>query len=159
MAIKKVSAARKKVAKALIYSEVSALKKQTSGKGSGTDIIGGRFIRVDSPEMEWFERDWQKIPNFVVTKRKELSFQLDYPFQKPLKMKIKGVKGITLHQIVRAIRRGFRTMYAGSKSKKIRGMLNREVEGKYGHAFHVIGDLAIERIVLKGGKLDLFIGS
>ena len=139
-------------------TRVTALK--TRRKGDGKDLTGGRFITVDSLNMEWFYQDWEEIPNFVVTKRKELSFQLDYPFQKPLKMKvIKGVKGITMHQIVRAVRRGFRTMYKGSKSKKIGGLLNRHVEGKYGHAFHVIGDLVIERIVLKGGRLELFIGS
>jgi hypothetical protein len=91
-----------------------------------------------------------------------LFFTLEYPFGE----KFHGVveigerePRITLRMIIRDVRRGFREMYRGSKAASIPGMRNKRVVGRYGEAFHVIGDLVIERIRLHGTRLHVDIGS
>lgn len=67
---------------------------------------------------------------------------------------------ITLRAVIDAIRAGFREMYEGAKVGDIPGMMNKDVNGAYGNAFHDIGDLVIEGIDLcDGDVLEISIGS
>ncbi|MDP1828117.1 MAG: hypothetical protein Q8L48_32880 [Archangium sp.] len=87
-----------------------------------------------------------------------VSFTLDYPFEKPLGGVVTGK--LTLRHIIDGIRGGFRKMYEGATVRDIPGMMNKDVTGPYGNAFHVIGDLVIERIELcDGDRLEISIGS
>lgn len=67
---------------------------------------------------------------------------------------------MTLRRIIDAIRAGFRKMYEGAEVRDIPGMMNKDVRGAYGNAFHVIGDLVVESIELcDGDRLEISIGS
>ena len=51
-------------------------------------------------------------------------------------------------------------MYEGSTEREVPGLMNKDVTGKYGRAFHVISDLVIERIELcADNSLSISIGS
>jgi hypothetical protein len=94
----------------------------------------------------------------VLTKSKRIRFTLDYPFEKPFAGSVDGQ--ITLRRTIDAIRSGFRTMYEGSTEREIPKMMNKDVSGNYGHAFHAIDDLVIERIDLcADDSLAISIGS
>lgn len=82
----------------------------------------------------------------VLTKSTRVRFTLDYPFERPFDGVVMGE--ITLRRTIDAIRSGFRQMYKGTTQSDIPGMHNKDVAGPYGRAFHVIGDLVIERIDL-----------
>jgi hypothetical protein len=94
----------------------------------------------------------------VVSKAPRIDFTLDYPFEKPFTGSVTGE--ITLRGVIDAVRSGFRHMYGGTTQRDIPNMENKSVTGPYGSAFHVIGDLVIERIDLCDGRwLELAIGS
>jgi len=94
----------------------------------------------------------------VVIASSRVEFTLDYPFEKPFAGVVTGP--ITLRRIIDAIRAGFRTMYEGTTQRDIPGMMNKDVTGRYGRAFHVIDDLVIEGIDLcPDGSLSISIGS
>ncbi|MGE3456887.1 MAG: hypothetical protein AB7O24_17380 [Kofleriaceae bacterium] len=94
----------------------------------------------------------------VVSKAQRVRFTLDYPFEKPFEGVVTG--SITLQRTIDAIRAGLRKMYEGTTQRDIPQMHNKEVVGAYGRAFHVIGDLVIERIELcADDSLSIFIGS
>lgn len=87
-----------------------------------------------------------------------VSFTLDYPFEKPFGGVVTGK--LTLRRVIDAIRAGFRKMYEGAAVRDIPGMMNKDVTGPYGNAFHVISDLVVERIELcDGDRLEISIGS
>ncbi len=50
----------------------------------------------------------------LVTRRHRLDFVLDYPFERPYEGHVIGDAGITLRQIIDAVRAGYRTMYRGA---------------------------------------------
>ena len=98
----------------------------------------------------------------LVTDIPVLELTLDYPFDRPYTKRIVGDGGVTLRQVIDAIRTGFRTMYRGAAHSPIAALPgNERVEGDYGEAFHAIGDLVIECIVLheEERRLEIFIGS
>jgi hypothetical protein len=97
----------------------------------------------------------------LVTRRSEITFALDYPFEHTYEAKIVGDNGVTLRQIIDAIRHGFRVMYRGAAHEPIAGMINQRVYGDYGQAMHAIDDLVIEVLELDEatGVLDVGIGS
>lgn len=88
-----------------------------------------------------------------------LSFQLKYPFEQPFEGTVKAKA--TLRNVIDAIRAGYRTMYRGTTNKAMKHLINREVQGKYGIAYHEMGDLVIEIIELdqETGELHIYIGS
>jgi hypothetical protein len=94
----------------------------------------------------------------VVSKASQLHFSLDYPFEKPFAGVV--TPPLTLRRTVDAIRAGFHEMYKGTTQRDIGQMMNKDVTGAYGHAFHAIDDLVIERITLcADGSIDIGIGS
>jgi hypothetical protein len=94
----------------------------------------------------------------VVIASSRVEFTLDYPFEKPFSGVVTGQ--ITLRRIIDGIRAGFRTMYEGTTQRDIPGMMNKDVTGRYGRAFHVIDDLVIEGIdFCADGSLSISIGS
>jgi hypothetical protein len=96
----------------------------------------------------------------VVTPEHELHFTLDYPFEKPYAGVVRSESGITLRQIIDAVRASFRAMYQGASQRDIPGMFNKDVRGDYGRAFHVIDDLVIAEIALRDdGGLEIEIES
>jgi hypothetical protein len=98
----------------------------------------------------------------VVTKRRRATFVLDYPFELTFEGEVVSVSdGITLRQIIDAIRNGYRTMYDATTEEPIANMINKLVKGKYGAAFHVMSDLVIESLELneETGVLEIGIGS
>jgi hypothetical protein len=102
----------------------------------------------------------EAIPDLdrVVSSAPRIDFTLDYPFEKPFSSSITGA--ITLRRIIDSVRSGFRHMYEGTTVRDIPKLENKDVRGPYGQAFHVIGDLVIERIDLCDGRwLDVSIGS
>jgi hypothetical protein len=96
-----------------------------------------------------------------VTRLTSLTFVLDYPFERPYHGTVGGEGGVTLRQIIDAIRVGCRVMYRDTKQQPIPTLDNKLVDGPYGRAYHDIGDLVIESIELDetSGALDIFIGS
>jgi hypothetical protein len=102
----------------------------------------------------------ETIPNLdrVISKAPKLDFTLDYPFEKPFKGSVSSP--LTLRRIIDAVRAGFRHMYEGTTQRDIPHMVNKDVSGAYGKAFHAITDLVIENIQICGGtRLDIGIGS
>jgi hypothetical protein len=97
----------------------------------------------------------------LVTRRHRLDFVLDYPFERPYEGHVIGDAGITLRQIIDAVRAGYRTMYRGATVGELGNLHNKSVDGNYGRAVHVIGDLVIERIDVDdgAGRIELMIGS
>jgi hypothetical protein len=94
----------------------------------------------------------------VVSRSSELRFTLDYPFERQFSGVVTGE--LTLRRIIDAVRAGFRTMYQGTTEHEIPGLMNKDVRGPYGKAFHVISDLVIEEIQLCDGMtLEIMIGS
>lgn len=94
----------------------------------------------------------------VISKSTRVRFTLDYPFERPFAGVVEGE--ITLRRTIDAIRAGFRKMYEGTTQRDVPGTYNKDVTGPYGRAFHVIGDLVIERIDLcADDSLSIFIGS
>jgi hypothetical protein len=96
-----------------------------------------------------------------VTGKTRLAFTLDYPFDQPFEGAVHGEGGVTLRQIIDAIRGGYRKMYEGARHQPIPNLANQLVDGDYGRAYHAIGDLVIEAIELDEGEgtLDVFVGS
>ncbi len=97
----------------------------------------------------------------LVTRRYRLDFTLDYPFERQYQGHVIGDSGITLRQIIDAVRAGFRTMYRGASTSDLANLHNKLVEGSYGRALHVIGDLVIERIDVDddAGRIEVMMGS
>jgi hypothetical protein len=121
------------------------------------DVDASNYVQPIARGDAWVDAP---IPNLdrVVSTAPRIDFTLDYPFEKPFAGSITG--NITLHRIIDAVRAGFRHMYEGTTQRDIPNMENKDVTGPYGRAFHVIGDLVIERIDLcDGGRLDISIGS
>jgi hypothetical protein len=110
---------------------------------------------------DYEDREIEGLDDLVSTAA-ELRFTLDYPFDAPYEGRVQAYgDGITLRQVIIAIRQGFRVMYAGASAEDIPGLANKKVEGTYGRAFHVIGDLVIESLAVsdESGTLDVGIGS
>jgi hypothetical protein len=82
-----------------------------------------------------------------VTLLPAVQFWLDYPFATELAGTVRAEGGITLRQVIDAIRAGYRTMYRGAAARDV--------------AAHTIEDIYIERIVLdeETGDLDVVVGS
>lgn len=94
----------------------------------------------------------------IVSTSPRVGFVLDYPFERPYAGSVRGT--ISLRATIDAIRAAYRTMYEGAVAQPIPGMQNQDVRGPYGRAFHVIGDLVIERIELcADDTLRIAIGS
>jgi hypothetical protein len=96
-----------------------------------------------------------------LVERDAVELVLDYPFEHPYRARLTSDNGITLRQIIDAVRSGFREMYRGATHTPIEGLLNEHVAGSYGQAFHGIHDLVIEGILLheEEGRLEILIGS
>lgn len=96
-----------------------------------------------------------------VTRAPLLRFTLDYPFDRPFAGTVGGGSGVTLRQIIDAIRQGLQRMYAGSSREQHPLLVNQVVHGDHGQAEHAIEDLVIERITLDeaAGVLAVEIGS
>ncbi|HUQ04534.1 MAG TPA: hypothetical protein VM261_18665 [Kofleriaceae bacterium] len=100
-----------------------------------------------------------------VTSRAVVGFRLDYPFEKPFDGEVRGSGGggggVSLRQIIDAIRAAYRAMYVGTVAEPMEKLDNMHVRGPYGEAHHVIEDLVIETIALddEAGTLEIFIGS
>jgi hypothetical protein len=107
---------------------------------------------------DYVEEDIAELDR-VLSTAGQLRFTLDYPFEEPFEGTVTG--RITLRTIIDAVRAGFRRMYEGTTQRDIPGMENKDVNGSYGRAFHVIGDLVIESIELceGNGRLEIGIGS
>jgi hypothetical protein len=99
----------------------------------------------------------------TVTSREALRFQLDYPFTKPFDGEVRGGGGggITLRNIIDAVRAAYREIYRDTTAEPMEKLDNMHVRGPYGEAHHVIEDLVIESIELdeENGTLEIFIGS
>ncbi len=98
----------------------------------------------------------------VIIEMPYVDFTLEYPFTRSYDGVVDGgPDGITLRQIIDAVRRGFREMYRAASHQPIARLMNERVEGAYGTAFHAIGDLVIEGIVFheEEGRLEILIGS
>src|SRR5262249_42714317 len=72
----------------------------------------------------------------LVTRVSCLRFTLDYPFDKPYAGTVIGDAGVSLRQIIDAIRTGFRVIYRGAAHTEVPRLLNQIVDGDYGRAFH-----------------------
>jgi hypothetical protein len=96
-----------------------------------------------------------------VTRKHRLDFTLDYPFDRPYEGHVIGDAGVTLRQLIDAIRAGYLEMYRGAAVSELANLHNKLVQGEYGHAVHVIDDLVIERIVVddESGRIEIDIGS
>ena len=97
----------------------------------------------------------------LVTRAPVLRFTLDYPFEQPYEGTVVGDAGVTLREIIDAVRAGFRRMYRGAVEEDIPDLDNKHVVGDYGQAYHVIDDLVIEQIDLDedDARLEIAIGS
>jgi len=151
-------------------SDIRRAEQKAAEKNAGVECRNGRelykgSISVDSktyvhPVKHGDTYVGEVIPGLdqVVSKSPELRFTLDYPFERPFSGVVTG--DLTLRRIIDAVRAGFRTMYQGTTEREIPGLMNKDVRGPYGKAFHVIGDLVIEGIDLCDDKtLRLAIGS
>src|SRR6266568_6923958 len=105
-------------------------------------------IKVDDLDYaHYVERDGDYVRveidglDDIVTRAPRLRFTLDYPFEKPCEGTVVGDAGVTLRQIIAAIRTCFRAMYRGAVHEPIPNLHNQRVDGDYGRAFHAIGDL------------------
>jgi hypothetical protein len=125
-------------------------------------------IEIDATDYTRIaERDGEYVPvniedvDRVATRRTHLTFTLDYPFDRPYEGEIVGDAGITLRQIIDAVRHAYRIMYRGASHESMEHLDNMRVLGDYGQAFHAMKDLVIESIAVDEatGRLDLFIGS
>jgi hypothetical protein len=87
-----------------------------------------------------------------------LHFTLDYPFDGVYEGTVSGPRGVTLRQIIDAVRAGYRTMYEGTTQQDIPDLQNKLVLGTYGEAVHVIDDLVIESIELDEDAATVEIG-
>jgi hypothetical protein len=96
-----------------------------------------------------------------VTRRHRLDFTLDYPFDQPYEGQVIGDAGVTLRQVIDAIRAAYREMYRGAAVSDLANLHNKLVQGDYGHAVHVIDDLVIERLAVDDdlGRIEIDIGS
>lgn len=127
---------------------------------SDTYLQAPDYDLEDSPG---FSDDDVPIPDLDVpfTEHTELRFVLDYPFENPLECVASGASGVTLRNVIDAVRDGFRTMYQDTTVEPIANLHNKRVTGAYGEALHVIGDLVIEAIEVDelNGTLEVGIGS
>jgi len=101
-------------------------------------VDSGDFLHLDAPLTGLDE---------VMTDEPELTFTLEYPFEKPYAGTIKTAKGATRRQIIDAIRTGFRTMYAATT----------ETGGTYGRAHQRLDHLFIDRIALDDDVLEIVV--
>ncbi len=148
--------------------QAAAARRETKTECRGRTVVYEGSIQVDARDYTHFvprgdDQAEEPIAGLdrIVTPRKRLTFTLDYPFEKPFGGSVAGESGVTLRQIIDAIRAGFRKMYEGTSQRDIPGLVNKDVRGPYGKAFHVIGDLVIEGIRLceADGTLEIDIGS
>ena len=152
-------------AKMIRETDQAAAKRDTERECKGRVAIYDGDIAIDAHNyvqtvMRGSDEVEEAIPRLddVVSKAPRIEFTLDYPFEKPFTGSVAG--DITLRRIVDAVRAGFRHMYEGTTQRDIPKMYNKDVSGPYGRAFHVIGDLVIERIDLCDDRwLDISIGS
>jgi hypothetical protein len=138
-------------------TEEAECKRRVPLYDGSINVDASDYVQPVEHRDAWVD---EAIPDLdrVVTSAPRIDFTLDYPFEKPFTGSITG--DITLRRIIDAVRSGFRHMYQGTTQRDIPKMENKDVTGPYGHAFHAIGDLVIERIDLcDGGRLDLSIGS
>jgi hypothetical protein len=124
---------------------------------------------------EWFyeEKEYQEeidntLPEEVILPaNKKYTLTIDYPLSNPFKTELKtGVKGKTRREVINFIVDSYRKVYdeenntSGVKESFIPGMYNRErTEGKYGIWGHVLGDLILHTLEVKGTKLSLGVDS
>jgi hypothetical protein len=98
-----------------------------------------------------------------VTSRAVLTFQLRYPFEKPFDGAVHGDRdgGVTLRQIIDAIRAGFQSMYRDTSVEPMEKLYNVNVRGPHGRAHHAIEHLAIGPIELddETGHLEIVVSS
>jgi hypothetical protein len=125
---------------------------------AGSIAVGGSDYVHPVPRGD----DFVEVPieglDRVFTKSTRVEFTLDYPFERPFAGIVTGE--ITLRRTIDAVRAGFGEMYEGTTQRDIPGMENKDVTGRYGRAFHAIGDLVIEGIDLCGDDfLSITIGS
>jgi hypothetical protein len=150
-------------------AEIQRAEQKSAERRAEVECRGGKelysgSITVDSEYVHPVKRGEkyvdEPVPGLdrVVSKAPQLRFTLDYPFEKPFNGVVTGE--LTLRRIIDSVRAGYRTMYQGTQEREIPGLMNKDVRGPYGRAFHVIGDLVIEGIQLcDDNRLDLTIGS
>jgi hypothetical protein len=97
----------------------------------------------------------------VVTHAPSVTFTIDYPFDDWFEGSIDGANGITLREIIGAVRAAVRSMYDTAVVEDMPRLANKKVTGRYGRALHDIEDLMIESISLdeEGRHISLGIGS
>ena len=109
---------------------------------------------------DWVEVEIEGLDERI-TRNAILTFELDYPFEKPYEGTIGTDAGARLRQIIDAIRAAYRTMYRGASIEDSPNLVNKRVQGDYGEAIHAIDDLVIEGIAVddETGELEIIIGS
>ncbi|MCU0698749.1 MAG: hypothetical protein MUC96_19785 [Myxococcaceae bacterium] len=145
-------------------SEARALEREPPPCDNARVVFDGvvnvkddRFTHVVEQEGNFFEEPWPDL-DVVVARARRFQFTLEYPFEKAFTGELQGE--LTARKAITAIRAGFRTMYGASTVKEIPGMLNKQVTGPYGEAFHALDDLVIEGIeVCDDHTLRVSIGS
>ena len=109
------------------------------------DLYSGSIGVADDDYMELASEDGgppEEVPieglDDVLTELTQVELILDHPFEHPHSARLSGDDGITLRQVIDAVRQGFRTMY--------------QSRGAYGEVFHPITDVVIETIILDDEK-------
>lgn len=117
-------------------------------------IETGRLIHIKS-----FRYSRKELPVELQGKENKAVCTITYPFHK---CKTIEFTFTSINDIVKAVRNGLMEMYNCSEQQEQPPMLiNQIFEGKYGAAYHSIGDLFIEGIYYNVDtcKLDVNIGS
>lgn len=109
------------------------------------ELYSGHIGVADDDYMELVSEDGgppEEMPieglDDVLTELTPVAVVLDHPFDRPHRARLSGDDGITLRQVIDAVRQGFRTMY--------------QSRGAYGEVFHPITDIVIETIILDDEK-------
>ncbi len=123
-------------------------------------VASTKYRHTLEVDGDWVDVDLENLDD-LVTRVPRLRFTLVYPFTRPYAGEVQGDGGITLRQIIDAVRKGFAAMYRGATHQQMANMHNQIVEGAYGRAVHAVGDLVIERIELDEAShtLDIAVGS
>jgi hypothetical protein len=95
------------------------------------EVAGSGYTNIHDAPLEGLDEVVVEMPHVDLT--------LDYPFDNPYEAVVEGgPDGVTLRQIIDAVRRGFGEMYASTTETATALPGNPEVAGKYGVAFHPI---------------------
>jgi len=103
-------------------------------------VILDQPLRVDSTEYLHLGEPLANLDE-TVSSASELTFTLDYPFDKPFSGTVAGTSPISRRAVIDAIRAAFRAMYAAGDT--------------YGRAHQALDHLFIDRIVLDGTELAI----